>query len=200
MSEKGEANRAKILEAARKIVAERGVHNTSLRAIASEAGISNGALYYYYNSKDLILYELMEQQNTIPKRLAQKVISSKDISGEQIENLLVSVFEGRIQDVQTTRMFMYLAQEAILGNEELQKSFAVQYEEWVDSLEEVLVTLLGVPKSNTSRGLAMLLEAVNEGMVLHNLLGLEQKNALDIIRKILTGNLKKTLSDLNLSE
>ncbi len=196
MSEKGETNKAKIIDAARKIVAERGVHNTSLRAIAQEAGLSNGALYYYYNSKDLILYDIMEQQNTVPKRLAQKVFSSQDISDEEIKSLLINVFEGRIADVQTTKMFMYLALEAILGNEELQKLFAVQYEEWVNSLEEVLISVLDVPRSDTTRGLAMVLEALNEGMVIHNLLGLEQENAMNITRKLLKGDLKKILADL----
>ncbi|HPF21634.1 MAG TPA: helix-turn-helix domain-containing protein, partial [Syntrophomonas sp.] len=45
--------RQKILKAARKLIAEKGAANTTLRNIATEAGVSNGALYYYFHSKDL---------------------------------------------------------------------------------------------------------------------------------------------------
>jgi len=50
-----------ILDAARKVIAKFGVHKASVQSIADEAGLSKGAVYYHYESKDEILYALIDQ-------------------------------------------------------------------------------------------------------------------------------------------
>lgn len=190
-----EANINKILESARKIVVQRGVYNTNLRDIAKEAGMSNGALYYYFNSKDLILYALMDQPNVVPLRFAKKV-KGKQLTPDQIRERLFELFKARINDTLNTKLFIYLAQEAILGDEELKAKFAQQYEEWVSSIEDVIVEIFSVPKTSTSRGLAILLEAVTGGAILQNLLGLNQEGLFDILHEILSGEIEQIMKSL----
>jgi AcrR family transcriptional regulator len=61
-TEKREANRTRILEAARRVFGERGFHGASIEEIAEEAGLSNGAIYYNFESKgDLFLALLWER-------------------------------------------------------------------------------------------------------------------------------------------
>jgi AcrR family transcriptional regulator len=43
-----------------RIFRERGYHATSMRAIASAQGMQPAALYYYYASKEALLYSIME--------------------------------------------------------------------------------------------------------------------------------------------
>ena len=56
--------RAVIFEAAAKCFGEKGYYMTSVDNIVEEAGISKGALYTYYPSKDSIFHLLLEKQVT----------------------------------------------------------------------------------------------------------------------------------------
>lgn len=53
-----EANRASIVAAARRCFAREGFHQTSMPAIAAEAGVSVGAPYRYFASKEEIIIEI----------------------------------------------------------------------------------------------------------------------------------------------
>ena len=62
-AEKREANRERILRAARAVFGRRGFHAATIEEIADEAGLSNGAIYYNFESKgDLLLALLDERQ------------------------------------------------------------------------------------------------------------------------------------------
>lgn len=51
-SSRGEATRERILSTALRLFAERGFEATTMRLIASEAGVGLGNAYYYFRSKD----------------------------------------------------------------------------------------------------------------------------------------------------
>jgi len=54
-----ERSREEILEAARQVLMRNGVAATTLEAVAREVGVSKPALYYYFPSKDALLFELI---------------------------------------------------------------------------------------------------------------------------------------------
>src|SRR5689334_17301478 len=59
---KREANRTRILRAARKVFGKRGFHAATIEEIADEAGLSNGAIYYNFASKGDLFFALLEQR------------------------------------------------------------------------------------------------------------------------------------------
>jgi len=61
-AEKREANRARILGAARRVFGKRGFHAASIEEIADEAGLSNGAIYYNFESKGDLFFALLEER------------------------------------------------------------------------------------------------------------------------------------------
>ncbi|HEX8616275.1 MAG TPA: TetR/AcrR family transcriptional regulator, partial [Thermoanaerobaculia bacterium] len=53
---KAEETRERILDAALRLFRERGFEQTTMRDVATEAGVATGAAYYYYRSKqDLVM-------------------------------------------------------------------------------------------------------------------------------------------------
>ncbi len=54
-----ERSREEIVEAARRVILEKGLAGTTLDAVAAEVGLTKAALYYYYPSKDALLFELV---------------------------------------------------------------------------------------------------------------------------------------------
>jgi TetR/AcrR family transcriptional regulator, cholesterol catabolism regulator len=56
-----EDKRKKIRKAAARLFAEKGFENTTTRDIAGAAGINNAALYYYFDNKEQLLYQILEE-------------------------------------------------------------------------------------------------------------------------------------------
>lgn len=53
--------RKQIMDAAVKLFAEKGFHAASISLIAKEAGISKGLMYNYFDSKETLLKEIMDE-------------------------------------------------------------------------------------------------------------------------------------------
>ena len=58
---KSEATRARILAAALDVFRDRGFTNATMREVAAAAGMSLGAAYYYFDSKDALIMAFYEQ-------------------------------------------------------------------------------------------------------------------------------------------
>ena len=61
MQNKKQTTQEKILYAAKAEFLEKGFQTASLRTIVKEAGVTTGALYGYYGSKEAIFDELVEE-------------------------------------------------------------------------------------------------------------------------------------------
>jgi AcrR family transcriptional regulator len=65
-----ETRRTALAEVALKLWAERGFDQTSVAAIAREAGIAKGTFYLYFESKEALLLEVLRRNSLVPKVLA----------------------------------------------------------------------------------------------------------------------------------
>ncbi len=70
------ARRENILDAAERCFARAGFHRTSMQDICREAGISPGALYLYFASKEALIAGLCEREGA---RLAQNISGMTDV-------------------------------------------------------------------------------------------------------------------------
>jgi len=61
MDDSAGSTRERIIEAASRLMTEEGVTDTSLADIANEVGISRGTLFYYYSSKNDLVYDVAER-------------------------------------------------------------------------------------------------------------------------------------------
>ncbi|MBI5494452.1 MAG: TetR/AcrR family transcriptional regulator [Deltaproteobacteria bacterium] len=57
--------RERILDAALDLFAEKGFYGTTMRQIGAAAGITGGALYHHFDSKEAILLTLLERTKTL---------------------------------------------------------------------------------------------------------------------------------------
>jgi TetR/AcrR family transcriptional regulator len=68
-----------IIEAARRVFAERGLAGASLRTIAAAAGCTTGAIYPYFSGKEEIYAEILnESLDTLRLGMEQRVAASAD--------------------------------------------------------------------------------------------------------------------------
>jgi AcrR family transcriptional regulator len=79
-----EERRTQILQAAMQVFAERGFHRARMDDIAHASGLSKGALYLYYKSKDAIIAALMRSLFTIELRGTRALLDAPDPVAERL--------------------------------------------------------------------------------------------------------------------
>ncbi len=65
-----EARREELADVALRLWAEKGFDQTSVAAIAREAGVAKGTFYLYFDSKDALLLDVLRRNSLIPNILA----------------------------------------------------------------------------------------------------------------------------------
>lgn len=72
-----EARRQQILVAAMKCFSRAGFHRTSMKDIIHESGLSAGAIYNYFSSKDEIIDEIARERHTRENALLMRATAAK---------------------------------------------------------------------------------------------------------------------------
>lgn len=90
---KGEQTREQIVQAARKLFTQRGYHNTSIYDLFELSGISKGAFYHHWKTKEDLAFTIMEEMR---KAYDQHIFSAIEAEGrarDQIEHMLQKIVE-----------------------------------------------------------------------------------------------------------
>ena len=172
-----------IIEATNRVIYRMGIAGTTMRRIADEAGLSTGALYHHYSSKEEILYDAMDRSLSVSTRIAEEVQQGKYSRGEVIERISENV-KDRFNKIDDNRMQFYLAQEAILGNEEISNQLKVKYEKWIGHTEELLQRLYEKQPGKYNKAIASLLIGAIDGIVMQTLLGVANTDDIEDISEV----------------
>lgn len=160
----------RIIEAAQRLISAQGVDKTSMRAIAEEAGITTGAIYYYYKGKEELLYDVMDYAMSITanliKRHREGAVSQEDLLEE-----IYSQVTQRLTGENARRLRFYLAYQAALGDGELRQKFARDYLAQADRTAELFNFVFGLPSYAQDRCLAIIMVAALDGINLQQFVG-----------------------------
>ncbi|MBI3965168.1 MAG: TetR/AcrR family transcriptional regulator [Chloroflexi bacterium] len=159
-----ERSRAKILDNALALFARFGYERTSVRMIAQAAGVSQGLLYNYFESKDHLLRALFVQS----MRDVQETFAAAQSGGspaERVERLIRSAFDV----LKRNRAFWKLSysvrmQPAVLAG------LQADLEAWTASIHETLQRLLAESGAENPAIEAELLFALVDGVSQHYVL------------------------------
>src|SRR5437773_11926599 len=80
-AEKRQANRERILDAGRAVFGARGFHAATIEEIAEEAGLSNGAIYYNFDSKGDLFFALLEERQEERIRHLRRTLTKARAAG-----------------------------------------------------------------------------------------------------------------------
>lgn len=169
----------RIIEAAYRVINQVGISGTTMRGIAEEAGLSTGALYHHYRSKEEILYAVMDHSLSVSTRIAEDAKQGGHSRDEIIEEISANICT-RFSKIDENKMQFYLAQEAILGNAEIMEKFKQKYHEWIGHTQVLMEHLYNKQPSKYNNALASLLIGAIDGVVLQVLLGANTAEISDI--------------------
>lgn len=95
--DKSQAMREKILNTATQLFIQKGSEKTSMQDIAQTAGISKGAIYHHFKSKDeIVLAVLRSRQELMEEEMKQWFKATENLTGrEQLQAILKSNLESQ---------------------------------------------------------------------------------------------------------
>jgi AcrR family transcriptional regulator len=166
------SNREKIIQAAAKLIIEKGVANTSLADIADEVGISKGTLYYYYSTKGDLIFDISVRHM---EHITNSIVSW--ISGhgreESPEKVLQMIIDTVLKSETRGYIHFYLIEEALSGkHESLRVRFTEEYRKWIGLIEQGLRLIL--PENTDFETVSRILLSSIDGLLLQKLLGVGQ--------------------------
>lgn len=107
--EDAEKTRSAILQAAEVLFLENGVSHTSLDAIARQAGVTRGAVYWHFQNKADLFHEMLNQVRLPPESMAALLTSDSPCDSMLVlRNHCVHVIEDLARDERKRRIFTIL--------------------------------------------------------------------------------------------
>lgn len=75
-----ETTRERIIDSAERLLGAKGYHSTSVQEIASAVGVRSGLVFYYFSSKEQLLFEVM-YRSIVSLHEAVSYVGSTDLNG-----------------------------------------------------------------------------------------------------------------------
>ena len=166
---------AEILRAARRVFIEKGFQDARMTDVASEAGLSKGAVYFYFESKRALFEALVEQEHIRANAILEKVLATipEDAPGEGFVNMLEGIL-GHLLTMRSPRFFLIMA-EMSARDSEIAAKFIEVHRELLDRIEEVVRKGIdaGVLAPVDPRVVAQILKSCSDGLAYERAVGAE---------------------------
>ena len=170
--------RNEILKSVETLIAKSGVNSISLGDIAKSCKISKGTLYYYYATKDEIIFDVIVKH---VKALQEEYLGwierhKNDLS---IERFLSVVFYKGVKLFDRAKLHIFLVNECIKDNDKLRNKFNELWNEWHKTLE------IGVKQTfknaQEAEDIAYLLMLIIDGLAIQEVMQTKTINEEKII-------------------
>lgn len=112
--EQGRRSKEEILDAASRIMSQRGFEGTSIAAISKETGLPNSSIYWHFDSKADILAAVMERGAT---RFFDEVGTGETQDGEPVERMRAAM-HGAADSLEQHAEFLRLLILLLLSNDQ----------------------------------------------------------------------------------
>jgi AcrR family transcriptional regulator len=175
---RAQETREMIFDAAAKLFASRGYGQTSVDAVIAEAGLSKGAFYHHFESKEGLLAALLDdRQRRCAEQMAAAVAPASSLH-EAIEGLVRASLDSSGDDRDRVRLyfeFCLLAMRDTAARNVVSKSLA--------ECRETVAGMLKIAQPGAVRGdldadaAATLLVSLFDGIALHHAVS---PNAVDL--------------------
>ena len=113
-ADRGVGHRRRILQIALKLMAQRGVDGTSMRDLASAAGLNVASLYHYFPSKRDLLESVLAEQGFMPDRASDPEVAMELVDGSTLAQLVADIIISMFKVEDFVRL---MVGEAIRGDE-----------------------------------------------------------------------------------
>lgn len=163
---RGNARRIQIFEAAAAVFAQQGYHGARMDDIVKESGLSKGALYWYFKSKEELAIGLVHQMLTHEAEALEAVVNQSAPAPERLHFLAKNFARDLTENPDRASLALELLALA-RTIPEIRSCFSSHHVHFVDQIALLLAELHGKKSpSAETRETALALSALIDGMVL----------------------------------
>ncbi len=158
-----EERRAQLLDAACRVIAERGVRRLRMEDLAREAGVSVGLSYRYFAGRDQLLAAVVEHlSHGADEWTRRKLHGENEDPRCALAHVLTVEFADEPGARQVGRVWSELYAEALF-DDALRERLGVATGAWIDDVAELLGKTVGRP-AHSVRAVAERLVAIADGV------------------------------------
>jgi AcrR family transcriptional regulator len=162
-----EKRRGQIIEAAMKVFSEKGLEKARVDDIVAESGLSKGAVYWYFKSKDEIIQAVFDQFLDLDQQGLKLLVQQPGTVRQRMLDYLLMMVEAVAQN-QSLLPLAYQFYAAALRQRRLQDYFQRYYQIYADLIGQLVHQGIerGELKTIDEKAVATQLVAMVEGMFL----------------------------------
>jgi AcrR family transcriptional regulator len=165
----GSTTRSRILQIALTLMSQRGVDGTSMRDLASAAGLNVASLYHYFPSKRDLLESVLVERGFLPEVRSQSDEQDANAADSPLEQLLSEILISMFEVEDFVRLMVGEAMREVTTARavglDLFTTFQESIEEWIRRHRPDLDTRVGAP------AVARMLGAVIVGVFMEHATG-----------------------------
>ncbi len=105
MTQGYEPVRQRLLSEATRLFAERGFEATSVQEVVSAAGVTKGAMYHYFNSKDDLLHEIYGRVLRVQMEQLARFADGPGPVTERLHNAAADVVRSTVENLDDSKIF-----------------------------------------------------------------------------------------------
>ncbi|NFD77989.1 TetR/AcrR family transcriptional regulator [Clostridium botulinum] len=160
-----------ILDAAIIKFTENGFDKTSLREIASAAGLTTGAIYHHFKNKDELFYHAVKEAMCFAQKLSEKDENSNLKSAEDMLDEISNKVKERMSKINEQRLLVLLIGYVLSKGGALNESLKQDYNEIISKVADMYFFAFGIENEYYKKSLASILIAALDGVAMQYSLG-----------------------------
>lgn len=160
----------KILDGAKAVISTKGIQHASVREISKAAGVTTGAIYHHYKSKEDVLYDLMADSLHKSSQVLEET-NKNSLKGNDVLNSVIEGVKERFTKDEENKIQFYLAMTGIEDNLEIRTRFKTLYSQWIQNIEDLLKAAYEKDDIKDINSLSSFLLAAIDGYILQYMLG-----------------------------
>ena len=134
MQERMEQNRQAILQSARELIAQGGIKDAQIQAIAERAGVSRGLVYRYFDNKSQVLIEVLSEAIQHEVKILNHIAESELSSKQKLDKAVTTFVKRAMNSPQLAYSLMFEPVDAELEHERFRSKQLIK-----QSMKEILV-------------------------------------------------------------
>ncbi|MEV6712524.1 TetR/AcrR family transcriptional regulator [Lentzea sp. NPDC051208] len=95
----------RLIDAATRLFADKGYERVAVQEIVEHAGVTKGAMYHYFGSKDDLLHEIYGRLLRLQTEHLEKIASSTGPVAERLREAAVDVIVTSVDDFDAAKVF-----------------------------------------------------------------------------------------------
>ncbi len=133
MQERMEQNRQAILQSARELIAQGGIKDAQIQAIAERAGVSSGLVYRYFDNKSQVLIEVLSEAIQHEVKILNHIAESELTSKQKLDKAVTTFVKRAMNSPQLAYSLMFEPVDAELEHERFRSKQLIK-----QSIKEIL--------------------------------------------------------------